>query len=110
MYQLKLNQQQSILTLHQAGWSNRAIARELKLHRETVGKYLRAQTRPVAPATVGVEPAEPAISIPGSNGVTDSKPAISTAGSVAGRKSSCAVWEPQIVAALELGLSAQRIY
>ena len=110
MYQLKLNQQQAILTLHQAGWSNRAIALELKLNRETVGKYLRAQSPPVAATTTGAEPAEPAISTPGSAVVADSKPAISTPGSVAGRKSSCAAWEPQIRAALELGLSAQRIY
>jgi transposase len=110
MYQLKLNQQQSILTLHQAGWSNRAIARELKLNRETVGKYLRAQAPAVAVVTAGTEASEPAISIPGSNAATDSEPAISTTGLVAGRKSSCEVWEPQIVAALELGLSAQRIY
>ena len=44
MNQLKLSQQQSILTLHKAGWSNRAIARELGLNRETVGKYLRSES------------------------------------------------------------------
>jgi len=93
--QLKLNEQQSILTLHQAGWSNRAIARELGLNRETVGKYLRAQPAASAPASTGAEPP---------------KPAISTAGSVAGRKSTCAVWAPQITTALAQGLTAQRIY
>ena len=105
MNQLKLNEQQSVLTLHQAGWSNRAIARELRLNRETVGKYLRAPT-----VTTGAEPPKPAIAIPGSLPAADSKPAISTAGSVAGRKSTCAVWEPQIAAALGQGLTAQRIY
>jgi transposase len=93
--QLKLSQQQSISTLHQAGWSNRAIARELDLDRETVGKYLRAQAAANPPPGVAAEPP---------------KPAISTAGSVAGRKSSCAVWEAQITAAAEAGLTAQRIY
>jgi len=101
--QLKLNEQQSILTLHQAGWSNRAIARELGLNWETVGKYLRAPTVTSTPVSTGAEPPKPAISIPGSLPTADSKPAISTAGSVAGRKSTCAVWEPQIAAALGQG-------
>ena len=95
MNQVKLSQQQSISTLHQAGWSNRAIARELDLDRETVGKYLRAQKAANPPASVAAEPP---------------KPAISTPGSVAGRKSHCAVWEAQITAALDQGLTAQRIY
>jgi transposase len=94
MNQLKLSQHQSILTLHKAGWSNRAIARELNLDRETVSKYLRSESKPLPEASVGAEP----------------KPAISTAGSVAGRKSCCQVWEQQITTALEAGLSAQRIY
>ena len=110
MNQLKLNEHQSILTLHQAGWSNRAIARELGLNRETVSKYLRAQTAASAPARPGAEPPKPAISIPGNLPEAEAKPAISTAGSVAGRKSTCTVWEPQIAAALALGLMAQRIY
>jgi len=110
MNQLKLSQQQSILTLHKAGWSNRAIARELGLNRETVGKYLRSET-PVPPApTVGSDLPKPAISTPGSPPDADSKPAISTAGSMAGRKSRCEPWEQQITKALEQGLTAQRIY
>jgi len=108
--QLKLSQQQSISTLHQAGWSNRAIARELELDRETVGKYLRGQPAANSPAGVAAEPPKPAISTPGVVPVADAKPAISTAGSVAGRKSCCAVWEAQIAAAAEAGLTAQRIY
>jgi transposase len=110
MNQLKLSQQQSILTLHKAGWSNRAIARELNLDRETVGKYLRSQRAPITEAIAGAEPPKPAIWIPGSSSDTDSKPAISTAGSVAGRKSCCQTLEQQITTALEQGLTAQRIY
>jgi transposase len=145
--QLKLSQPQSILTLHSAGWSNRAIARALQLDRETVGKYLRAQPVAKGPAGAGSESPKPAISTPGNLlvvaatpalvvavakaaplpgvatesskptisppgvlPVADSKPAISTAGSGAGRKSHCAVWEAQITAAAEAGLTAQRIY
>jgi len=107
--QLKLSQHQSILTLHKAGWSNRAIARELELNRETVSKYLRSATVTPVP-TVESELAKPAIATLGSAPEVDSKPAISTAGSVAGRKSACERWEEQISKALEAGLTAQRIY
>jgi len=110
MNQLKLSQQQSILTLHKAGWSNRAIARELDLDRETVGKYLRSETTVTPAPTVGSDPPKPAISTPGSAPEVDSKPAISTTGSVAGRKSCCELWEQQISQALAQGLTAQRIY
>src|SRR5882672_11371323 len=109
MNQLKLSQHQSILTLHKAGWSNRAIARELSLDRETVSKYLRSESKRLPETSAGAEP-KPAISTPGSSPDANSKPAISTAGSLAGRKSSCEVWEAQITTALEAGLSAQRIY
>ena len=96
MYQLKLSQQQSILTLHKAGWSNRAIARELALDRETVSKYLRSESPPASEATTGSDAPKPAISTPGFSAEADSKPAISTAGSVAGRKSLCEVLEKEI--------------
>lgn len=40
MNQLKMSLKQSIISLAAAGWSQRRIARELRIHRETVGKYL----------------------------------------------------------------------
>ncbi len=80
---LNVSLQHSILALAAHGWSNRRIARELDLNRETVGKYLR---------------------------LARSKPAISTPGSMAGRQSLCLPWQPQIEAAVSVGLSAQRIY
>lgn len=60
MNELTVNIQHSILTLAGNGWSNRRIARELGINRETVGKYLV---------------------------LARSKPAISTAGPNAGRQS-----------------------
>lgn len=36
MYQLKVNQQQTIVTLHRQGWFKRWIAREWDLDREGV--------------------------------------------------------------------------
>jgi IS30 family transposase len=35
----------SILTLWNRGWSQRRIARELCIHRETVGRYVRQEGR-----------------------------------------------------------------
>ena len=96
MNQLNVSLQHSITTLAAHGWSHRRIARELDINRETVGKYLR------------LAEAKPAISTPGSEVNSDSKPAISISGS--GRQSSCLPWQPQIEAAVAVGLSAQRIY
>jgi len=98
MNQLNVSLQHSIMTLAAHGWSHRRIARELDINRETVGKYLR------------LADSKPAISTPGSDADPAAKPAISTLGSPAGRQSLCLPWEPQIEAAVSVGLSAQRIY
>ena len=42
MNQLKVNQQQTIISLYQQGWSKRRIARELGVDRVTVRRYLAA--------------------------------------------------------------------
>lgn len=81
MNQLKVNEQQAIVTLAARGWSRRRIARELGIDRESVRKYL-------GPA----------------------KPAIPTAGSPAGRRSQCEPYRGAIETGLQAGLSAQRIY
>jgi transposase len=56
---------QTILTLHQRGWRNRRIARELNIDRETVAKYLRASAcaakpakAPLGSAVIGEQAAE----------------------------------------------------
>jgi transposase len=98
MNQLNVSLQHSITALAAHGWSHRRIARELDLHRETVGRYLR------------LAEAKPAISTPGLETEPAAKPAISTAGSPAGRPSLCQPWRAPIEAAVAGGLSAQRIY
>lgn len=111
MNNLNVSLQQSISRLAASGWSNRRIARELRLNRETVGKYLRLERSKPAISTLGSEAeatAKPAISTLGSTDSAESKPAISTVG--CGRQSSCEPWLAQIEAAVEVGLSAQRIY
>ena len=92
MNRLTVSLQQSILTLHERGWSARRIARELGVHRETVGRELQ-RSKP-AKVTTGSEPE------------AESKPAKVTAGS----RSLCEPHRDVIEAAIVQGLSAKRIY
>lgn len=114
MNELNVSLKHSILTLAGNGWSNRRIARELNINRETVGRYLLVErSKPAIPLTgSGVElELKPAISTPGSEGDPASKPAIPLTGRLsAGRQSLCVPLEPVIVSAVQAGLSAQRIY
>ena len=95
--QLHVDQQQSILALHQRGWSRRRIARELGLHRDSVARCVNLAAG-----------SKPAISTPGSE-ESEPKPAISTAGK-SGRISRCAEHAALITERFNRGLSAQRIY
>src|SRR6266478_10101767 len=62
---------ETIFTLHQRCWSQRRIARELGIHRETVSRHL-----------LEPPPSKPAIAPPGSEpSAEDSKPAIAPSGS-----------------------------
>ncbi len=61
--QLKMAEVQAILALVRSGWSNRNIARQLGVHRETVGRHIRLS---------GGDPAAPG---------SDSKPASAPLGS-----------------------------
>jgi transposase len=101
MYQLKVNQQQSIIALHEQGWSGRRIARELGLDRGTVGKYLAGNSKSASNPQIGSAEADP--SKPATNPQTGSA-------TVPGPASLCDPWRDQIEAALERGLSIQRIY
>jgi len=104
---LKMAQQKAIQVLSERGWSQRRIARELGVNRETVGRYVRLRKRL---CEAGEAPAEgdskPAISIPGSDPL---KPAISIPGST-GRQSLCEPLREAIIGKLDQGLSAQRIW
>src|SRR2546426_1670294 len=119
MNQLKVNLQQTIITLAGREWSRRRIARELNIDRGTVRRHLAA-TEAISNAAISTpgsaEATEPnvAIATAGSAG-TDSKAAsISTPGSTvstgAGRKSVCEPWAGAITEMVEKGLSGQRIY
>jgi transposase len=91
---LKLSHQEAISSLHQKGWSDRRIARELGINRRTVNRYGPKCTI----ATTGPEE------------VNGPKCTISTAGKPRGRKSQCEPLVDSIKAKVEMGLSAQRIF
>jgi transposase len=50
--QLNVAKVLSIQALHAQGWSQRRIARELSIHRETVARYLQESSKP-AKAPIG---------------------------------------------------------
>jgi len=103
---LKVAKVLSIKTLHDQGWSQRRIARELGVHRGTVARYLKenAHSLEMAPEPGDSKPAKGS---PGSElDQHDSKPAKAPTGS----RSSCRPFQETIEAKLEQGLSAQRIF
>jgi len=132
--QLKMAKVNAILSLHQQGWSQRKIAEELNVNRETVAKYLAAAEAAQAevrsgpgsskPATAppGSEPSKPATAPPGSD---EAKSAAEPCGSTAAdsppeppaeplgwaaSRSDCATYRERIQEKLELGLTAKRIH
>lgn len=106
MNRLKMDIQQAINTLSRNGWSQRRIAREVGIDRETVARYRKLARQAEEP--------KPAIPPTGSevatNSARDSNPAISPTGSKPGRRSHCEPYKVMIETGLDRGLSAQRIY
>jgi transposase len=121
---LKMAISETIRTLHRRGWSQRRIADELSVNRETVARYLRLPEPDPKPANApsGSEAAgdtsKPANAPLGSEGTEDTPdPARAPAGPGAvlpprgsGRASGCEPWRELITAKANQGLSAQRIY
>lgn len=95
--QLKMAEVQAILALARGGWSNRHIARQLGVHRETVGRHVRLSSP---------DNSKPASAPIGSEGA----PIGSTALAAGGFVSAASPWREVIVQKLEMGLTAQRIY
>ncbi len=116
---LKVAMQQSIETLLELGYSQRHIARELGISRETVRRYARLlavredcsnQAIPTPGSEARGESSNWAISTAGSGaGPPAPKSPISTAGSP-GRRSACEPFRKAIKDKVEAGLSAQRIW
>ena len=105
---LRVSLQTTIHSLADRGWSQRRIARELGINRETVGRYLRLaeKAKPAisTPGSEGDRESKPAILTAGFEGSSEAKPAISTAGKSGGRKSQCEPLAEVILAKVEVGL------
>lgn len=102
MHELKVIQQQTIVALYQQGWSKRKIARELKVDRSAVRRYLKgADSKPPTNPQTG-------------SGPEISKPPTPRTGNLqpggGGPESLCEPWKEVIEAALNAGLSIQRIH
>ncbi len=117
MNQLKMDIQQTISTLSRSGWSQRRIARELGIDRETVARYRRLarqseEPKPAIPpaGSEALQEPKPAILPTGSEALQEANPANSPSGSKPGRVSQCEPFKGAIEAGLDRGLSAQRIY
>ncbi len=95
--QLKMAKINAILTLHERGWSQRKIAEQLGVNRETVARYLRAASKPAKAPTGSGSQNQPQAA----PGCDDSKP---------GGRSDCADYRERILELLEQGLSAKRIH
>jgi transposase len=121
---LKMAIRETIRTLHQRGWSQRRIADELGINRETVARHLRHPELGPKPANApigsdaGDDTPKPANAPTGSgpsDDTPDSVPAPAGSGAIApprgsGRLSGCEAWREWITAKAGQGLSAQRIY
>jgi transposase len=102
---LKMAVINAILTLKERGWSQRRIARELGIDRETVGRYVhlgQGWPKPASEAPPGSECPKPAKAPPGSDDIDADE---TTTG-----RSQCEPFRKIVEDKLELGLSRQRIY
>src|SRR5262245_17247933 len=104
---LKVAMIETIQSLRQRGWSNRRIARELGIDRETVARHLRQPPPPPTPANAPIgstqadDDSKPAIAPIGSTAAFPSAAATpTTQESVVGRPSDCAPWRAVIQAKL----------
>jgi transposase len=111
---LKVSHQEAIRSLHEKGWTQRRIARELGLHRRTVGRYIEAGSKCTTISSPGSGEGGQSkcttISTPGCGGSPLGAGAVNSSVGTLGRKSQCEPFGATVCAKLEAGLSAQRIY
>jgi len=101
---LKMAKTNAILTLRERGWSRRRIARELGIHPDTVGRYIRLSGRDPKPAKAppGSDGPKPVKAPPGSGDANRCNGTPS--------RSQCESFREVIEDKLHGGLSRQRIY
>jgi len=101
---LKMANVSAILTLKEHGWSQRRIARELGIHPDTVGRYIRLSGKDPEPATAPTG-SEGSKQVKAPTGSGESNACNATSG-----RSQCEPFCEVIEAKLQSGLSRQRIY
>jgi len=97
-----------ILSLHRKGWSQRRIANELEINRETVARYLK-QAR-AAPKPAIAPTGSDSLEIAPNADVPPLSLACERSSQARGRPSDCEPWRDIIQSKRNQGLSAQRIY
>jgi len=111
--QLKMAVVDAIITLNQRNWSNRRIARELGIDRETVKRHLELAgngSNPTSNAPPGSEGPKPATNAPPGSPVLGGGEDQDQSGELSGPDSQCEPFREVIKDKLEHELSAQRIY
>jgi transposase len=128
--QLKMAMVETVLRLHEQGWSLRRIGRELGIDRAAVARHIReagaaaGSTGPAQAIPAGSKPARAPTGLeaiaaeskparaPTGSGLPEEVPEVMVGGAApaAGQASACAAWRAVIEAKLAQGLSAQRIY
>jgi transposase len=118
--QLRMSKVQAVITLRQQGWSLTRIASELKIHRQTVARYVQGHSKSTEAPTGSDGPkstqaplgSEESKSTQAPTGSADSKPSEAprkSPGKGTGR-SDCEPLREVIEKKLDLGLHARRIY
>ena len=121
---LKMAISETIRTLHRRGWSQRRIAAELGIHRETVARHLRLPDSDPKPANAPTgsdeaggapKPANAPTGPDEGDTASDAVHAPAASGTVppsrgTGPVSGCEPWRELITAKANQGLSAQRVY
>jgi len=100
---LSMTKQSQIITLHQAGWSQRKIAKSLKINRRTVRKYIEQASKCTIPTARSES--EPNSKCTISTTESGSKKIASS-----GRQSHCEPYRNLIVEGVEKGQSADLIW
>jgi DNA-binding transcriptional MocR family regulator len=122
--QLKMAQIDTILALHRRCWSNRRIAKELGIHRETVARHIEEASRQSKPARApigsepalddskpataegGAQPAKPANDAGGAQPLKTGQALIGSEPAANRQASLCEPWRVVILNKLEAGLTA----
>ena len=106
--QLKMAQVESIQTLRARGWSQRRIARELGIHRETVQRYVRLAEAFGESVEAPIDPGSQNQPNPPTGSSDQNRP--NPPAGCSGPASRCEAFRAVILEGLERGLSGQRLW